>query len=152
MSESIIIFLATRLHIFIVLAAAVFAVFISKSLRTKFLLLSAFTLPLSFLLSRVVSRLYYNPRPFMVDDFTPLVQHIADNGFPSDHTLLTATIASIVFVYNKPLGVSLFGLSVMVGVGRVLAGVHHSIDVAGSIIIAVATTYFVTILLRRLLK
>lgn len=152
MSPEIIIFFATKLHVIIVVMALVYVLFLRKQKRNQALLLTLFVLPASYIFGRFAGLIFNNPRPFVVDGFTPLVQHIADNGFPSDHTLFTATIASIVFVYNRPVGIFLFILSILVGISRVLAGVHHYIDVVGSVVIAVITTYVVTILLRQLQK
>ena len=150
MSSAIIIFLASKLHTVVVVVAVAAVLLLQKETRKKALLHTLFVLPISYLVGRFASVIFDNPRPFVVDGFTPLVQHVVDNGFPSDHTLLTATLASIIFVYNKPVGFFLFSLSTLVGAARVLAGVHHYIDVAGSIVIAITTTYVVTILLRRL--
>ncbi len=77
----------------------------------------------------------------MVEHVQPLITHAADNGFPSDHTLLTMTIASILFLYNKRLGIVLAILAVIVGYSRVLAKVHHPVDIFGSIVIAIIATY-----------
>ncbi len=136
MSESVVIFLATRLHILILLIGVIF-VLLSKSKRKKLLWVTALTLPVALLASRVASYLYFNPRPFVVDGSDSLIFHIADNGFPSDHMLLVSTISVIVLMFNKPLGITLIALSVLVGLGRVSSGVHHSVDILGSIVIAI---------------
>jgi len=104
--------------------------------RKEFILLSIFTLPVSFLISRIASVLYYNPRPFVSEHITPLLQHIADNGFPSDHALLTGTLAAIVTVFDKRIGALLWVLAIVVGGARVLAGIHHSTDIIASYVIA----------------
>ncbi len=81
--------------------------------------------------------LYYDPRPFVVGHFKPLVPHAPDNGFPSDHALLVSAIAMIGTLWNKKLGVVLWILAVFVSVARVYVGVHHTIDVVGSMIISI---------------
>ncbi len=106
--------------------------------RREFIFLSIFTLPLSYIISRIASALYYNPRPFVSEHLTPLIHHIADNGFPSDHALLTGTLAAIVTVFDKRIGALLWVLAIMVGGARVLAGIHHTTDIIGSYIIAIA--------------
>src|SRR3989344_5945106 len=72
-----------------------------------------FSLPLTFILSLVAKELYFNPLPFVVGGFEPLIPHDASNGFPSDHTLLLAPIASIfTFVYkNKIVVVVLWAIT-----------------------------------------
>lgn len=141
MSESVIIFLATKLHIVIVAIAATVLLFVSIRDYVKLFVLSGFALTLSFVLGKVASGVIENPRPFVVSDITPLVQHIADNGFPSEHTLLVATIACLIYLYHRGAGLLLMALSLLVGIGRVLAEVHHVLDVAGSFVIAAVSVY-----------
>jgi len=64
------------------------------------------------------------------------MKHVANNGFPSDHTLLATTIAMLVYIFDKKLGIFLLVVSFLVGASRVVSGVHHWLDINGSIIIA----------------
>jgi undecaprenyl-diphosphatase len=148
MNPEITVFLATKLHVVIMVTVLVYTLFLHKEKRNQTLLLALLTLPMAFIFGKVASLFIDNPRPFVVEGITPLIQHIADNGFPSDHTLLTATVACIIFVHNKALGSILLGLSILVGVSRVLAGVHHYLDVAGSVLIAGIATYLATVVIR----
>ena len=89
----------------------------------------------------------------MVDhSIKPLFSHIADNGFPSDHTLLTMTIAAIIFVHNRKLGILLAIFSLIIGFSRVAAGVHHALDIIGAAVIAVTTTYISYLVLKFVIK
>lgn len=54
-----------------------------------------------------------------------MLYHVADNGFPFDHTWLTMVIASVVFVYNRKFGILFAVISFIVGFSRVLAGIHQ---------------------------
>jgi undecaprenyl-diphosphatase len=81
-------------------------VYMAQSPRRKHIaLFSAVTLPIAYIVAKMVGWFWYDPRPFVESGVAPLVAHAADNGFPSDHTLLAMTIAAIVFVYDKRLGV-----------------------------------------------
>ena len=141
MTNEVIVFVATKVHIVILLCAVLSAFFIQPFRRKQIFLLTLIALPSVFIASRLMSLFIYHPRPFVVDAIEPLFPHIANNGFPSDHALLVATVASLVFVYNKPLGIILFGLGILVGVARVLSDVHHASDVIGSFVIAILTVY-----------
>ena len=88
------------------------------------------------LLAVLGSYLFDNPRPFISDGVTPLFSSALDNGFPSDHTLLTAFLAFAVLVYSRRLGIALLILAFIVGWARVAGGVHHAVDVLGSFAIA----------------
>ena len=98
-------------------------------------------MPISYLIAKISSFFYYNPRPFVVGNFTPLFSHLADNGFPSDHTLLASALAATVFCFDKKMGIFFFMLAVIIGTSRVLAGVHHWMDIFGSILIALLVAY-----------
>lgn len=134
MFNIIIIFSAKYLYI---LSIGIFILYGIKSIQyRKFISFSLFVLSLSYIFSRIAGFFYYNPRPFVSEHIVPLIHHIADNGFPSDHALLAGTIAAIVTVFDKRYGAILWILAIIIGVSRVLAGVHHTIDIIGSYIIS----------------
>lgn len=91
---------------------------------------------LAILLAVIGSKLYNDPRPFVVGHFTPYFAHGADNGFPSDHTLLTSVLAFLAMKYSKLWGWILLAVAVLIGLARVIGGVHHLADIIGSIIFA----------------
>lgn len=112
--------------------------------------LSLLSLPFSLILGKLSGFLIYDPRPFMVDKVAPLIAHASGNGFPSDHTLLAATLAAIVFTKNKTAGVIMFILSLFVGGFRILARVHHPEDILGSLIISIFAVSVSYLLLKAL--
>lgn len=88
-------------------------------------------------LVKVAGVLWSDPRPFVVDHVTPLISHSIDNGFPSDHTALAASVATVVFLRRRSAGVVLLALSGLLGVSRVFALVHHWPDVLAGAAIGV---------------
>jgi undecaprenyl-diphosphatase len=141
MLEYLIIFGAEYL-VFVMLSVAFIYWATQKSQKKVALGIFGFIVALSaFIISRLASLLYNNPRPFAVQEFAPIVKHAADNGFPSDHTLLAGTIAVTVYSFNKGLGVSLFLLAIVVGLARVFGGVHHLVDILGSLVIVVGVAF-----------
>lgn len=149
MIETLIIIFAKYLIGVISLLAFFFFLFQKKDIKKKMIIFAGFILPVIFLISRIASLIYYNPRPFVLYNFKPLIQHAADNGFPSDHALLSFAIAFFVFVFNKKLGMILISLGFIVGFSRVMAGVHSPIDILGSFVISASVTCVVYIFLRR---
>ncbi len=95
-----------------------------------------FIAALSFLLAKAGSGLIASPRPFVVTGTPPLISSATDNGFPSDHTLLLAVVAALVTLVSRRAGLLFWGLALLVGLARVYAGVHHLIDITGSLAIA----------------
>lgn len=146
----LIVFLATKLHAVVAVAALLVFLLSTQAGRRDLFKVSLLALPLAFVASRLASLLIERPRPFVDGHMSALIQHAPDNGFPSDHTLLAVTISAIAYTQNKLVGSILIVLGVLVGIGRVLAGVHHSLDVFGSIAIAFSATYLAVFILRRL--
>ena len=139
----LIVFGAKSLYVFIV-AGALWYIYEQSPAERKRIVLTAFlALPLSYVVAKLASHFYYDARPFVEGHFVPLISHIPDNGFPSDHTLLSAAVAAVIFFFHRTLGALFLVLAFLVGVARVAAGIHHMTDVIGSMIIAVIVTYAV---------
>ncbi len=140
MLNEFMIFSAKYLYLFIIIIVILF--FIRERIHRKSMLIfSAFILPLVFIVSQIAGKIYYNPRPFVAEHFTPLIDHAANNGFPSDHSLISFALASIIFLFNKQLGCILFFLAFLVGLSRIYVGVHHPIDVLASFLISIGVAF-----------
>ncbi len=83
----------------------------------------------------IASHLFYDPRPFVSGHAIPLFSHAADNGFPSDHMTLGATLAFIGYAYSRKIGLIMILVALLVGVARVAAHVHSWVDIVGGTII-----------------
>ena len=135
--NTLIIFTAKYLYLIIVLIALIVFAFLPKEQKVKFLKIIIVAIPLSLILTWIGAHLIFDPRPFVVENIKPLIPHSADNGFPSDHTLVSMMAALAVLIFNKKAGAFLASLAILVGISRVLALVHHPLDIIGSIIIAI---------------
>jgi undecaprenyl-diphosphatase len=136
---------------FIVISVLVSFVFWLKLVnreKKEFIILAILAGILALVLAKLSGKLFYDTRPFVAGHFTPYFSHGADNGFPSDHTLLTSLLAFVVMKYDRRVGYALLVIAVLVGLARVIAGVHHLVDIAGSIVIAGVSVLVVTLLMR----
>lgn len=95
---------------------------------------------LAYLASTILTGIVPDPRPYIVAHTQPLAPVGHDNGFPSDHTLLVAVVAtSLWWIDRRWLAIFAVGV-VLVAAGRLGIGAHHTLDVVGSAVIAVAAT------------
>ena len=108
-------------------------------IRKKMIILSAISLPITVIGIFILNSLYYDSRPFIITHFDPIVSHIPDNGFPSDHAALTFLIALIIYLFNRKLGLFLFLISILVSISRVYVGLHHPIDIFAGILLAIVS-------------
>jgi undecaprenyl-diphosphatase len=136
MSDFLIVVAAKYLIAVPVLVLLAYVVFLRGKTLWRLIYLSVVSLPVAYVLGRLAGLIYTDPRPFVVGHFEPLIAHAADNGFPSDHTLLAATIAMIVLYINKRVGYVLWLTALVIGLVRVFAGVHHVSDIVASMLIA----------------
>jgi undecaprenyl-diphosphatase len=123
-----------------------------REVKYRLVWMSVFAMTFAYALARVAGDLYNNPRPFIVGHFKPLIEHAADNGFPSDHTLLAATLASVIFYFNKRMGVVLWAVTFVIAASRVFAGVHHVEDTLASMLIAIAAVFAAHFIVRAIRK
>jgi len=91
---------------------------------------------LAVVLTKAAGALYFDTRPYVLQHMAPLIPHHPDNGFPSDHTVVSMLCAALAFRASRIAGCVLTMLAVLVGYARVWAGVHHPVDIAGAVVIA----------------
>jgi len=93
---------------------------------------------IGFLAVTVVRKFINAPRPYTLYNITPIIhKDKAYESFPSRHTFSITIIAMAIIYYNLPLGVVMLVLAVVLGMTRIIAGVHFTRDVAAAWIIAV---------------
>ena len=134
--DTLAVFGAKYLFLAVVGISAVFFLRQPRAVKRRMATYAVVAWPLMLVIARAIAHFYFDPRPFVVGGFQPLVPHEADNGFPSDHALLCAAIASLLFPFDKKLSTVAWTLTILVGVSRVYVGIHHPIDVFGSMTIA----------------
>jgi undecaprenyl-diphosphatase len=99
---------------------------VADALRVGLLLL------LAFLAAQVLHAVVSDPRPYITAHTQPLTPVGHDNGFPSDHTLLAAALtASLWWIDRRALWAFTVG-TLLIAIGRLGIGAHHTLDVAGS--------------------
>jgi membrane-associated phospholipid phosphatase len=131
--------------ILIPIASYLVLVYCQKRNIKDLLLLTILSGILAIIFVKIATILHNDPRPFIRDGVKPYFNSATDNGFPSDHTVLSAFIAFIVMKYYKWAGLLLFAVAVLIGAARVIGGVHHGQDVIASIIIAALSVYIGTL-------
>src|SRR5690348_9031192 len=134
--DSLMIFAATYLVYMLVVASIVYVLFQKRDIQKRMVVFAIISLPITYLLAKIAGKLFYDPRPFVIQHITPLIPHAPTNGFPSDHALISFAVAWIVFLHNKKFGIIFFLGALIVGIGRVYVRVHSPIDIIGSLVIS----------------
>jgi undecaprenyl-diphosphatase len=144
--DSVIIFCAKYLFVVVVLLY-LWAIYQASQRDRKALVIAVVIAGITaVILDKIGGKVYYDPRPFVSQHITPLIRHSADNGFPSEHTTFSMTIAILLLYYRRRLGALAVIIAYIVGVARIAARVHSPVDIVGGIvigIIAATAGYFI---------
>ena len=90
-------------------------------------------------INQLLGMLWYEPRPFAIGLGHTLVEHAADNAFPSDHGtfLWSLGFSLILAVAADAWGVAVLLAGMLVAWARIYLGVHYPIDMATSLLVSI---------------
>jgi len=78
----------------------------------------------------LIGLVYYVPRPFVAENFVPLIKHASDSSFPSDHLAALGAVCGAAWLTVRRLSIATAVVAVVVAFARVYVGVHWFADVA----------------------
>jgi undecaprenyl-diphosphatase len=100
----------------------------------------------------VAKHVHHDPRPFVQNPhIKPLFHHGRDDGFPSDHSIAAALIATLVLLRHRLVGVVFAAAAAAIAWARVAAHVHHLQDVVAGLILGALAAAIATALAEPLL-
>ena len=82
-------------------------------------------------------------RPFLVDVHLHPLFLLHDFSFPSQHAAIFAALAVLLFAMNRRAGVFAGSAALLIGIARILAGVHTPLDIMGGYVLGFIFAYFV---------
>lgn len=98
---------------------------------------------IGWFIAKILKIIFLIPRPFLViSDMQQLVTE-SDYSFPSNHAVVSFTIATVVYFYHKRLGMFLYLFAVLVALSRVYVGVHYPFDIVAGAMLGVAIPHVV---------
>ncbi len=93
----------------------------------------------------LIGMFFFRPRPYVDLENVHLLigSTFGSKSFPSDHTVLSFAFAFALFLINKKLGGLALVIAFLIGLSRIVAGVHYPLDVLAAIIIGCAWAWFI---------
>lgn len=138
-----IIFFAKYLTYFLVIALIIWL--ISKESRKRLFIFAELSIAAIIargLLTEWIRFAYYHARPFEALNFASLIPE-SGASFPSGHMTFLFSLGMILWFYNRKFGYWFLGLSFVVGLARIAAGVHWPLDILGGIIIGALSAWII---------
>ncbi len=162
--DSTIIFLATSFGTLLTIGVFLFLIFhhdeagseyyfgkIKKKLgEASVILTSAF---LSWLFVLILKDIFDSPRPFITyTEIKPLFDYGGYDSFPSGHATFFSALGVALFMYHKRIGIFYLSGAFVIGLSRIIVGVHFPFDIVAGFILGSFTSFFVYRALRPRVK
>ena len=98
---------------------------------------------LAWILAYILKIIIYTPRPFEV--FSNIVPLFSESGyaFPSGHATFFMALAFALFFNHKKAGYVFILFALLIGIARIIAGVHFPVDILGGFILGFFIAFFV---------
>lgn len=109
-----------------------------------------FSVIAAWLVSIVLKIILKVPRPFV--EFTnvlPLLKP-TDYSFPSGHSAFFMATAVAIFLCHKKVGYFFILSALLIGIARIIAGVHYPIDILGGYLFGSVISYLLLKLFRKI--
>ena len=101
--------------------------------------------------TEIIRFFYHRPRPFMLYHVHQLISE-REWSFPSGHATFFFAIAAAIYFYNKKWGIAFFLAALVMGIARVVAGVHWPSDIIGGALVGIASAWLVNYAVERSFK
>jgi len=103
-----------------------------------------------FILAEFIRWLWFRPRPFVSLNFIPLINQSADEAsFPSGHASFYFAMSTIVYLYNKKVGILFYIATILITLARVFSGVHWPSDILAGALLGIFTAWILNKLFRK---
>lgn len=98
----------------------------------------------------IVGALAFRARPFVAIGAASIIDSTwLDNAFPSVHTMVAFLIAAMAYHLNRKAGLALLAVAALVGISRVVVGVHFASDVIAGAVLGALGAYAIEVLYIR---
>lgn len=103
-----------------------------------------------FILTAIIRWLWFRPRPFVIENFIPLIdQSPKEASFPSGHASFYFALSTIVYCYNKKIGILFYAASFLIVISRVFVGVHWPSDILAGAVLGILMGWILNKLFRK---
>jgi len=150
--DSLIVFFANYLPYIVIFSSALFVLYhynVFKSvnsletliLRCREVSLIFFTPVIAWITAYILKILIHTSRPFLIlSNVQPLFPETG-YSFPSGHATFFSALAVSIFFRSKKAGYVFIFCALLIGIARIVAGVHFPIDILAGFMLGVAVAF-----------
>jgi len=122
----------------------IFLLIVVKNKNWKMLFLSVFSVFLSrVVITEIIRFFYFVPRPFVNNNIVQIIFNETSGSFPSGHAAILFALAMAIYFFHKKWSILFFSGAILIGVARIIAGIHWPIDILGGAIIGILSAVLI---------
>lgn len=100
---------------------------------------------LAFLVATFLKEIIHLERSFIqFNEIKPLFNPNQEYSFPSSHATIFSALGFSMYFYNKKIGVFLLFSALLIGLARIIAGVHFPIDILSGFLLGFVVSYILS--------
>lgn len=93
-----------------------------------------------FVFCSAVRMLWFRPRPFVENSVNLLMDYNAkESSFPSGHASFYFALSTVIYLYNKKIGILFYAFTILMTLSRVFVGIHWPSDILFGALLGVIT-------------
>lgn len=124
-----------------------FKVFMEKKREILLVFFSAFS---AYIISVILKILFHTLRPFLALPNVHALFFESGYAFPSGHATFFSALAFSIFFMHKKAGYIFMFLALLIGLARIIAGVHFPIDILGGFALGALIAYLFAYFMKKI--
>lgn len=105
----------------------------------------------AWVLTSILKSIFFQPRPFIkfTESVNPLFTHGGMDSFPSGHATFYMALAISIYFINKKLGWVYFFIALVIGLARIITGIHFPIDILAGYLLGLIVALIFQIIFKQ---
>jgi undecaprenyl-diphosphatase len=152
--DGLIVFLAQYLIFIVILSVAFYIYFHRDPIRgIREVMVVVIAVVLAYATATLIKHFYLHDRPFVYFTYIhPLISPDSPHGsFPSGHATFSSALAVAFYYYHPRLGIVFLVAAFLIGLARIIAGVHWPLDIIAGLILGAVIACLVHFVVNKMI-